>query len=298
MTPFHLTKKNLTKLLSIVAFAIDQLSLLFCNLLFWKKIRVLRAIGAHNRGVSELVVLANGPSLSATISENLDYLISAKCVLATNFFASSQVFYQIQPSYYVLSDPKFWVRDPEDDLTPRIEKLMNNLEKCFWPLTVITTAEGYASIQRYFEKKGNIHVISLPKIRGIFFTDKGYQYALSKLSVTPRSFNVLTSALGFALAADFTAVKVYGADFSSFKHFEVDQKTNQVRTTTPHFYNPNRSTEAGWQPTLSKPLHIRLRQAANALEEISHLNQAFNRKGVVITNHSKNSYIDSINRAD
>ena len=56
----------------------------------------------------ELLILANGPSLSRTVQEAPEF-IKGKTLLAVNFCATSPMFEQLRPEIYLIADPLFWI---------------------------------------------------------------------------------------------------------------------------------------------------------------------------------------------
>jgi hypothetical protein len=73
----------------------------------------IKKIGANNMCASKkLVLLGNGPSLTSVLNEwKSNGNLNDADVLAVNYFCLDKTLIEIQPKYYVLSDPQFFDKD-------------------------------------------------------------------------------------------------------------------------------------------------------------------------------------------
>ena len=63
-------------------------------------------------------------------------------------------------------------------------------------------------------------------------------FAINNYLCTPNfGRNVFILALWYALFIGKKEIEIYGADFSQFKEFEIDQKNNNTLTNESHFYS-------------------------------------------------------------
>lgn len=84
----------------------------------------------------ELLILANGPSLSRTVQEAPEF-IKGKTLLAVNFCATSPMFEQLRPEIYLIADPLFWIV-PEK----RVQLFQTLAEKITWPMNFFVPARA------------------------------------------------------------------------------------------------------------------------------------------------------------
>ena len=80
---------------------------------------------------NELLILANGPSLNATVSEHAEF-VKGKTLLAVNFCVTSPLFVQLRPELYLIADPLFWIV-PEK----RTQLFGGLAEKTTWPMSLL-----------------------------------------------------------------------------------------------------------------------------------------------------------------
>ena len=80
-----------------------------------------------------LVILGNGPSLSATIAEHGEYIASEDVdAIAVNFAANAPEFKLLRPKYYILADPHFFANT--DDVN--VARLIKHIQDVDWGMTL------------------------------------------------------------------------------------------------------------------------------------------------------------------
>lgn len=178
----------------------------------------------------ECVILANGPSLSDTIKNHLDWIMEKK-KFAVNFMANSEVFSQMKPDFYILADPHFFIPSGTD---LKVDTLWDNIHKVDWKLVVYVPVPYKKEAEKKME--GNVNII----VKGFNLTPiegwNWFSFPLYKAGLgMPRPRNVLIPALMMAIQEQFRKIYVAGADHSWPTQLWVDDD-NCVVSIQPHFY--------------------------------------------------------------
>ena len=100
----------------------------------------------------ELLILANGPSLSRTVQEAPEF-IKGKTLLAVNFCATSPMFEQLRPEIYLIADPLFWIV-PEK----RVQLFQTLAEKTTWPMNFFVPARALKNKEWHPMLAGNPNI--------------------------------------------------------------------------------------------------------------------------------------------
>lgn len=245
-----------------------------------------------------LAILGNGPSFKNDWIE-IQKMRPECDFCAVNNFANTEFFNKLNPSLYVIADPSFWRHDVNSDLAMSNQLLINNLMNVSWPMDLICTEEGFLYFKKVLEGNSNITVVSLRDNWIDFRSKKINILALKFRLITPNFVNVLVAALWFGMISGRKKIHIYGADFSSFKAFEVDQRTNCLNTEYTHFYTENVNKEVakekypGMKP---KNIATRLNQISLAFREMYFLSKVANNWGIKIINKSYYSLLDCFER--
>lgn len=245
-----------------------------------------------NKNHTELVILANGPSLAATVRDRAAFL-KGKALLAVNFFAVSDLYQELKPEFYVLADPLFWIV-PENR-----EKLFTALvEKTSWPLTLFMPARSYTDLlwQEMVRKNPHLSVVkyNTTPVEGYpWFCNRVYRSGLG----VPRPHNVLIPSIALALRMPFETLYLTGADHSWLPEITVTDE-NEVLMHQKHFYDQKTSQARTVKQEDLKPapLYVILHHMSVAFKSYFILRDFadFQKKRVV--NSTPDSYIDAFPR--
>ena len=94
-------------------------------------------------------------------------------------------------------------------------------------------------------------------------------------------------------------IEIYGADFSLFKEYYVDQKTNDLYSSASHFYKNTKAQSNStrkYPSEIKKMLHTRMYQQWSAFYQMYLLSKVAKKRKIKITNFSSNSYLDCFDR--
>ncbi|NDW12172.1 hypothetical protein D0T50_04610 [Bacteroides sp. 214] len=196
----------------------------------------------------ELLILANGPSLNKTIEESAHFLQN-KSLLAVNFFATSPLYEKIQPHFYLIADPLFWI------VPEKRESLFTALaERTTWKLSLFMPVRAYRNKawQPILAKNPNISIYkyNTTPIEGF----QGLCNIIFKKGLgVPRPHNVLIPSIAMGLRLSFKKIYLAGADHSWLPEISVTDD-NVVLMHQKHFYDQKTSKpDTLLQENLSHP---------------------------------------------
>ncbi len=261
------------------------------NILSTAKSLIKAALQSHRCHITQedralpLIIMANGPSLSETISQYGPTLASHP-TMAVNFAANAPEFHQLRPRYYVLADPHFF--NPKGD--ENVRRLFENINSVDHELTL-------------FIPFGSEIDITNPRVSVEYFNmvgAEGAHWLTSHLyrsgRAMPRPRNVLIPSIMIGILLGYREIYLTGADHSWTRTLSVDDD-NRVVTIQPHFYQDNDDER---QRVTSVYTNITLPQiiesfyiAFNAYHQIARF---ASREGVKIYNSTPGSFIDAFPR--
>ncbi len=249
---------------------------------------------------SQLVILANGPSLTQSLlllAEELD----SQALMAVNQFVLSKEYEQFQPGHYTLLDIGFFL----DQTILRVQEIRNQLIEAFiqktsWPLTLYLPKEGKGSrLHKSLAESGK-------PFSFVFFNRtniEGYRWfrhwAYRRNLGMPKPQNVLVGCLMLALVMRYAKIEIYGADHSWLENIRIGTN-NELLSIEKHFYDKDKRgvpTRREHPETLSRShLHDYLHDLARTFASY-HLIQDFAKSlGIEVVNASQVSYIDAFER--
>ncbi len=185
----------------------------------------------------ELVILANGPSLNATVSGHREFLEN-KTLLAVNFSACSPMFTDLKPEIYLIADPLFWL------VPEKMNSLFGSLAKnTGWPLHLFMPVRALCEKEWQNIIKTNpniqIHLYNTTPVEGF---KRWANFLYRKGLGVPRPHNVLIPSIATGLRLPFRRIYLAGADHSWLPEINVTEN-NQVLMHQKHFYD-NSSSKA------------------------------------------------------
>lgn len=237
----------------------------------------------------QIIILANGPSLRATLSEHADLLRSYP-TLAVNFFANAPEYRQIRPQYYVLADPHFFRAQGLEN----VDALWRNLSSADWPMTLCIPVGRLAESRR---RLGNtslrLATFNFVGAEGFpWFERLTYSHGLAM----PRPRNVLVPAIMTAIQAGFREIYLTGADHSWLETIRVNER-NEVVSVQPHFYTDSKAErERSVSEYRGYRLHDILLSFYTAFSSYHRLQRFAISRGIHIFNATPGTYIDAFPR--
>ncbi len=241
---------------------------------------------------TDLVVLANGPSLNNTITAHRDFL-TGQSLWAVNHAVQSDAFVSLQPQYYLLADPLFWL----------VPEICNNTfkalaERVTWAMTLFMPTRANSSKEWSMLLAANTHITvvqynSTPVEGFQWFTNCVYRKGWGM----PRPHNVLIASLAVALRMPFKTIYIAGADHSWLPEISVNDN-NEVLMHQKHYYDTNTSRPATVrnEDLSTARLHTILGHMATAFRSYWILRDFAQAQHIEVLNITPNSYIDAFPR--
>lgn len=248
-----------------------------------------------------IIVMGNGPSLRKSMEQEMEALMSLPR-MAVNFAANASEYFELQPGYYILADPHFFVGGEsgvagrESKVDPNVVRLWHNLSLTDWPMHLWLPVR--------FRRHAAPLLASLPSnVTPLWYNltpgegGGGITHALYRLGLAmPRPRNVLIPAIMMAMREGFREIYLVGADHSWLQSLWVDDK-NRVVSVQPHFYKDNeKELERVAQEYAGCHLHDILGSMVVAFRSYFDIGRYAASRGVSIYNATPGSYIDAFPR--
>jgi hypothetical protein len=230
-------------------------------------------------------VLGNGPSCHDTFKYNP---YSSDKIMAVNFIALTDYFFEYKPHFYVVIDPDHLANNSEKSIA-----LYAALGKVDWDMLLFVPLAYRGKLEELVCNK----YVSLKFINFNYLPGKSnVVFRLYQKNVaTPRFQNVVVACLYTAINLGFKEIKLHGVETSEFQMFEVNQR-NEVLLNTVHSYGKatRNLTEEG--KVLKGEFWRYLRLYTYMLEGYSQIRAYSDFVGCKIVNYTKQSFIDSFDK--
>ncbi len=246
---------------------------------------------------SELVILANGPSLNNLIANHI-YFLQAKTLICVNFFPTTSYFEKLKPQILVISAPELWRSDATDNYKTLSQQLFETIKiKTTWPLYLFLpfSAKKYPEWKKALGNNNfiQIHYYNLTPIEGF----KWFRHLMYTLQWgMPRPHNVLIPSIMIGMYLGFKKIYLWGADHSWLKEITVDDN-NQVLVNQKHFYDENTSKPLPMNKFRgTRKLYEVLIKFVHAFKGYIDIENYAQSRNIEIYNATPNSYIDAFKR--
>ena len=240
----------------------------------------------------QLIILGNGPSLRATIDNDLDTLLSHD-LMAVNFAALTDDFLKLRPKYYMLADGHFFNAFHSD---PNVKKLWERISNVSWRMTLLIPIRFKHLVKPLIMNSTSIKLryFNLTPVEGF----KWLKHLLFSIGAgMPRPRNVLIPAIMEGIRLGYDKIVLYGADHSWTKTLDVD-KDNFVVSVQPHFYKDNEDEHKRVRETYKGlRLHDVLGSMTIAFKSYWEIAVYAEKKRVEIINATPDSMIDAFRRS-
>lgn len=245
-------------------------------------------------------VLGNGPSLSDTLQNQLDFLKTTEIVCVNNF-AHSPYFVQLHPQNYVIVDPNYFVFNEQSTDRPDIRQTLDAFcSVVSWPMTLYVPRFAKDSYVVQTIRTGN------PNIRLVFINHaiaRGFAWFRHWLYQTGwgmmQSQTVIVAALFLMINRRFDAIYLFGADQSWHEQIRLDD--GKLVMQQLHFYEKDK--DVAFLPVYADKHRTQTDSMANqflslhkAFRGYEVLREYADSVGVRIFNASSKSYIDALER--
>ncbi len=240
----------------------------------------------------ELLILANGPSLNATVAGSPGF-VKGKTLLVVNFCVTSPMFEELKPELYLIADPLFWI------VPEKRKQLFGELaRKTTWPMTLFMPMRALKNKDWKPMLAGNtnitVRIYNTTPIEGFqTFCNSIFRRGWG----VPRPHNVLIPSIAMGLRLPFKKIYLAGADHSWLPEITVTDD-NVVLMHQKHFYDQNKSKAATvTQENLNTArLHTILYHMHVAFKSYFVLDAYARSLGKEVINITPGSYIDAFKR--
>lgn len=248
--------------------------------------------------VSDVIILANGPSLASDISNNRE-IFERTPLAAVNGFCRSEYFFQLKPRQYFLLDPYFFHETNRiENVEKTIEILLHQID---WQLDLhIPYKHRNASFIRELRKKPNfrIHLINYVPAKGGFRFLNHWLYDLNL--ATPQCQNVVVFTTFVLVRRKATRIFLFGAENDWHAQVTVN-KENWLELNDDHVYKTHTDKKAvvlknedGSRRTMTQLLE----SSVKVFKGYAEIERYSRKENVKVYNCSKNSFIDAFERLD
>ena len=256
-------------------------------------------ISFKNKKNKKCFLLGNGPSLNTDIKQILKSFDETTDIYAVNYFGRSKYFKKLKPNYYFFSDKMFWSKDLVEKVKNDNENIFTILKNVNWKITIICPKEGYSFIKNELSENKNLSFFIIPIRFSNLLTEKFTFLSIKYRFFSIPNVNSVITLLWISILMSYKRIVLYGCDFSAFKTFMVDQKTNEMIVSTEHFYgNSSAEKNAGkkYKGQKDKPLSVRMFQVYRGFRLLDILSEISRDLNIEVINASSFSFIDSFPR--
>lgn len=246
------------------------------------------------------IVLANGPSLNATILKYESLLIKSD-TLAVNGFIFSDEILRIQPRFYLVSAKNIFY--PRASLSPLYQKLQDDIfnglmEKVTWEMYFMVPFSAKKSVEFKLLLEKN------PRIKPLYFNltpiegFKFYTHFLFKKKLgSPRPHNVVIPGIMNLISLNYKEIYLTGVDHSWLDQISVNEK-NEALVNQKHFYDEHTSKSEKMEDSGIRPrrLHEIIHKFYLSFKGYWEIEQYAKTRNVNIYNSSEVSMIDAFER--
>lgn len=249
-------------------------------------------------GQGSCIVLGNGPSLRAVLSQYGDEL-AEHTLVCVNKFPDTEHYVRLKPKYYVICSEEFWATDTVDPHHQgRLNMIKAAVERTTWPLYFFIPyrSKSNPAFLDDIRVNNNITIVfyNTTPIEGL----KGVSnWLLRKRLGSPRPHNVLIPSILNMINSGFDTIYLCGADHSWIPMISVDEHNNAL-VNQQHFYDATSSKSQRMYRSGKKPrrLHEILEKFMFSFRAYFDLQDLAESRGVSIYNCTEGSFIDAFQR--
>lgn len=257
--------------------------------------KIVSTISLIEKKSDTICILGNGPSLVESCNKYINF-ISRHDVIGVNFLCITDVFTQVKPSIYVISDPAFFQQEKNDNIKQFEKAFFSNTT---WNMSVVIP--DFASESEFCSK-----VKQSEKFKVYFYntrncsSNENFFEQYNRNLLTPPARNVLNFALYLSIFMKYKEVYLFGAENSFMNDLHVDQKDNKLYFMYKHFYDEGKKIYLYYDD--SKPergimkLYEFLSEHSKTMKLYWDLLDYSNYNNVKIYNASEYSLIDAFER--
>lgn len=252
----------------------------------------------HIKLTDHFCILGNGPSLSDSLKNNINFIKKSDFIVVNNF-CKTKYFSELKPKFYLISDPNNLINVFE--LSDFLKQETLDMIKCFqnvnWQMTFFLP--DYAikgDLYKSLLNNKNITIL-LYNTKNLFLPSLPLYKKWNLNLIAPPSQTVLNTALYIGIYNQYKDIYIFGADTSWIELLKVDQKTNLIYTIDKHFYGEEkRILYSDIYGKIPSKLYEELDSISKALKSYWELKDYAQYNGTNVYNSSAYSLIDAFER--
>jgi hypothetical protein len=254
----------------------------------------------HRTENKSCLILGNGPSLLTSI-EKYKQSDTKHDLFCVNNFACTPQYEELQPEYYILQAPQFFLDDAllSTFYIEQRKTLFQHIQnKTTWDLFMVVPVRAKKSEAFKQLLNANNH------LKPLYFNDTAIEgfasikwFCFRKSLGMPRPHNVLIPGIMNAINIGYKTIYIIGADHSWLGEISVNEK-NEALVHQKHFYDEESSKPEKMQDYIHRPrrLHEIINKFYLTFLGYWEIKAFADRKDIKIVNASENSMIDAFER--
>jgi hypothetical protein len=181
----------------------------------------------------KVAILGNGPSLAkelpALVAKRDEYDF-----MAVNFFAEDELFEELKPAYYILSDPMFFRATAMQERVDALYRLL--AERVSWPMTLYVQ---YYNPEKFDYRAAlpNDNIRIVPFHTTLYEGFSSVRHWLFKRGLGSANYGTVVQVGEYvALLLGYRRLELYGVDHTLFDGLVVDEQNRLCRRDS-HYYD-------------------------------------------------------------
>jgi hypothetical protein len=236
---------------------------------------------------TDCIIIGNGPSASAILKQNKEFL--QKDLFVLNFFGLTSYFKSTRPAFYILIDHDFFSENGNLDLMSNVKDLIIELNQVSWKMMLFVPLRYSKS--RVMNNLTNPNLIITPiNTTPISGFEKVEYFIFKKQLGMPVAESVIIAAIFLAINFQYKTCHLFGVEHSWLKNLQINHN-NEVLVGLDHFYEGSSLTDENRGLSEFLLSQARLFRSHMKLQKFSQY------QGVKILNHTSGSYIDAYQKA-
>ena len=265
-----------------------------------RSIQLKRQFPLIDNNDRECVVIGTGPSLTATLTKNVDFFLPMP-KLCVNDIVLSSYFEQLQPEYYTFFDPAYFDEQVSLKFKRDRERILKDLiQKTKWPMTLFLPlqAQKNRDFKDISSNNSNINIVFINNTLVDGFVP--FRHLIYKLNLgMPRVQNILVAGIFLMLNMGYKKIYTIGADHSWHEDLILDNE-NKVCLKLGHCYDEKEVDYVPFFMDAQEKQTFKMHELFDALSATFkgyyYLRQYADYLEATIINASNKTYIDAFER--